>query len=356
MLTQSFRRGAGLGLAGLLAAGLVVSAAGPHAAPPRQPKGASPGLLEELKHYRHQIIFETNRDGNWEIYRMNADGSNPVNLTRTADVDELYPKASPDGTKICFCADESKGDAKQRNLYVMNSNGSDRVKIADNAREPCWKADGTEIAYMKGEFKRFTFTDFATRGLFIYNLKTGKTRPHPNKKLHHLYTLNWSPDGKWFVATVHGGMGFQHGIVAIEANGDKVFDLHLDGCRPDLSPDAKQIAWGHGDFCAGVADLDLTGAVPRAGNIRDVVQARDPIETYHVDWSPEGKYLAFTRGPKLAQANLKGLLPELPGVQAPGWNICVADAKKRNRWVALTLDGKSNKEPDWLVVPEGTGK
>src|SRR5438105_2805580 len=60
-------------------------------------------LLTELKNYRHKIVYETNRDGNWELYLCNADGSNPVNLTNTKDVDEVYPKPSPDGTKICFC-------------------------------------------------------------------------------------------------------------------------------------------------------------------------------------------------------------------------------------------------------------
>ena len=69
----------------------------------------SPDLLAELKTYPHKIVYETNRDGNWELYLVNADGSNPVNLTKTPDIDELYPKPSPDGTKICFVADEGKG-------------------------------------------------------------------------------------------------------------------------------------------------------------------------------------------------------------------------------------------------------
>src|SRR5262249_54323684 len=144
--------------------------------------------------------------------------------TRTPDVDELYPKASPDGTKISFVADEGKGDARIRNVYYMNLDGSGRVKVAENAREPCWSPDGTAIAYLKGEFEKYNLLDHATKGLFIYDLQTGKTREHPNKKIHHLYTLNWSPDGNWFVATVHGGMGFQHGILALEADGDKVFN------------------------------------------------------------------------------------------------------------------------------------
>ena len=224
----------------------------------------------------HKIVYETNRDGNWELYLCNADGSNPVNLTSTKDVDELYPKPSPDGTKICFVADEGKGDAKVRNIYYMNSDGTAASRSPTMAASRAGAPTGTKIAYMKGEFEKFTYSDFATKGLFIYDLKTGKTREHVNNKLHHLYTLNWSPDGKWFVATVHGGMGFSHTILAIEADGDKVFDLKLEGCRPNISPDGKKVCWGHGDYCAGVADLDLSGPTPKAINVHDVVESKDP--------------------------------------------------------------------------------
>jgi hypothetical protein len=321
-----------------------------------QPAEGSSDLLEELKHYRHKLVYETNRDGNWELYLSKADGSNPVNLTRTPDVDELYPKPSPDGSKICFVADTGKGDARIRNVYYMNSDGTGRTKIADNGREPCWCPDETKIAYLKGEFEKFSFFDFATTGLFIYDLKTGTTREHVNKKLKHLYTLNCSPDAKWFVATVHGGMGFSHSILAIEADGDKVFDLKLSGCRPNLSPDGTKVCWGHGDYCAGVANLDFSGPTPKATDIQDVVESKNPIETYHVTWSPDMKYLTFTRGPKFKGKNLKGLVPEFPGVDAPDWNVCVADATKKDRWVAITHDGKSCKQPSWVVVKDGAAK
>jgi hypothetical protein len=345
-----------LGLAVLLAATTVPFGWIEQSRCGEKPAEVSKDLLIELKDYRHKIVYETNRDGNWELYLCNADGSDQVNLTRTPDVDELYPKPSPDGSRICFVADEGKGAARRRNIYYMNADGTGRTKVADNGREPCWSPDGTQIAYMKGEFEKFTYSDFATRGLFIYDLKTGKTRQHVNKKLEHLYTLNWSPDGNWFVATVHGALGFRHNIIAIEANGERLFDLKLPGCRPNISPDGIKVCWGHGDYCAGVAKLDLTGPTPKATEIHNVVESKDPIETYHITWSPDMKYITFTRGPRFQGKNLRGVLPEFPGIEAPGWNVCVADARRKNRWVAITSDGRSCKQPCWVAVKQEAPK
>ena len=301
----------------------------------------------ELKQVPCKILYETFQDNNWDLFLANADGSHPVNLTHTPDVDELYPHANNDGTKICFLADEGRGRDKVRNLYVMNIDGSGRRLLAKNARDPCWNADGTAIAYLKGEFEEFTLCDYASKGLFIYDLKTGKHRQHPNKSLEHLYNLCWTPDGKWFVATIHGAMGFGHAILAIEARGMKVVDLKIPGCRPDLSGDGRRIAWGCSDWALRVADFDTGGPEPKVLNERTVVESAQPMEVYHVDWSPDGKYVAFSRG---ASSKRLGFSCPMIGVRADGWNICVADAAATNRYVAITHDGKSHKEPDWVPV------
>lgn len=307
-------------------------------------------LLAELKAYRHKIVYETYRDGNWELYMVDADGANPVNLTRTPNVHELYPHVSPDGTKVCFVVDEGEGAAMVRNVYYMNMDGSGRTLVARNAREPCWSPDGTAIAYLKGEFEEFCYKDFATKGIYVYDLRTGRHEEHPNKGIHHLYNLCWSPDGRWFLATVHGGMGYKHGILAIEVNGTGVFNLEIPGCRPDVSPDGKKVAWGASDWDLFVGDLDFSGPRPRVVNSRPVVTSAKPIKIYHIDWSPDGRYVTFSRGPEKPKS-LKDLAPEMVGIIAEGWNICVADATRKNRWAILTTDGKSNKEPDWAPAP-----
>jgi Tol biopolymer transport system component len=308
----------------------------------------SRSLALDLLHYPHRIVFESRRDGNGEIYRMDADGTNLVNLTNSPDIDECYPKASPDGSRICYVADENPAGRRRRSLWVMNADGKDRRKIADHGREPCWSADGTRIAFVKNEFDADLQVDFATRGLYIADLATGAVREHSNGELRHLYTLNWTNDGKWFIATVHGAMGFTHNVIAVEADGPRIVDLGLDGCRPDVSPDGTRIAWGRTDFTLAVGDLEIGPAGPSVSNVRSVVESLEPIETYHVDWSPDGRYISFSYGPKSRDKSLKGLLPEFPGVEARGWNIGVADASGKNVWTPLTTDGRSNKEPDWL--------
>src|SRR6185503_4929792 len=227
----SFRKDAiSLAAAALLLAALyVILLPSPEPMPAALPQGNPEELVQQLKGYRHKVVTEGNRDGNWDLWLVSADGSAPVNLTKTPDVDEVYPKVSPDGTKIVFCADEGKGEEKVRNLYVMDVDGGKRTKIADNSREPCWSGDGKKIAFLRGELDKFTYSDFATKGIFTYDLATGQVRQHPNKKIEHLYTLNWTPDGKWFIAPIHGGMGFKHGILALEAEGEGVYDLKLSG-------------------------------------------------------------------------------------------------------------------------------
>ena len=142
-------------------------------------------------------------------------------------------------------------------------------------------------------------------------------------------------------------MGYKHANLAMAASGTAVFDLGLDGCRPDISPDGKKVAWNHGDWAIGVADLDLAGPEPKASRHRDVVTSSDPVMVYQADWSPDGKYLAFARGPR---GKGLALSPAYLGAKAEGWDICVADVTGENRWVAITTDGRWNKEPDWAFV------
>ncbi|MGE3172319.1 MAG: TolB family protein [Planctomycetota bacterium] len=315
-------------------------------------------LQAELAAYPHRLLFETERDGNWELYTCNADGTDPRNLTRTEDIDETYGKVSPDGQWIAFQADTWEGEGedahRRRDIGLMRVDGSDRMVLIERGREPFWSPDNSEIGYLPDEFERFSAVTWATKGLRIFSFVTGETRAHPNAALEHLFCPCFSADGKWILASVHGGMGLRHAIVALAADGDTVHDLHLEGCRPDVSADGRTLCWGLTEYTLARAALDLTGETPQVGTAEQIVRnapRRDDM-IYHADLSPDARFVAFTSGPRDGRRRLGShRTPESSGVEAEGWDLWVARAEAPHERMRITAGGRSNKEPDWIPVP-----
>jgi hypothetical protein len=77
-----------------------------------------------------RIAIASNRDGNWEIYVVNADGSGSQRLTNNSATD-LRPRWSPDGTKIAF---QTNRDGNQE-IYSMNPNGTGQTNLTNNAAD-----------------------------------------------------------------------------------------------------------------------------------------------------------------------------------------------------------------------------
>jgi Tol biopolymer transport system component len=248
----------------------------------------------------------------------------------------------------------------------MDIDGKNRRMIADHAREPFWRWDGKVIGYLPQEYPKFDVIDYYTKGMMFYDVATGKTEPHPNAaNLRHLYHPRFSPNGKWIVSTVHGGMGFSHAILLIEANGDRIINLKIPGCRPSISPDGKHVAWGSGDHEINTAPLDTDSDDPRVGpwemHIKD-----DKNKIYHIAWSPDGKYVGFSRGPDgegdLSKTGTFQAACEIIGVYARDWNIFAVSAENPREidlnkatdadLVQLTTNGDSNKEPAWFSTTQ----
>jgi TolB protein len=74
------------------------------------------------------------RDGNWEVYVLNADGSGLRNLTRSA-APESGSTWSPDGRKIAF---GRSPDGRSTDIYVMNADGTGQRRLARNAGWMVW--------------------------------------------------------------------------------------------------------------------------------------------------------------------------------------------------------------------------
>jgi len=83
-----------------------------------------------------KVAFVSDRDGNLEIYVMDADGSNQINLSNNSAIDS-FPSWSPDGSKIAF---QSNRDGNWE-IYVMDADGSNQINLTNNRAKdysPSW--------------------------------------------------------------------------------------------------------------------------------------------------------------------------------------------------------------------------
>jgi dipeptidyl aminopeptidase/acylaminoacyl peptidase len=181
-----------------------------------------------------KIAFATERDGDFEIYVMDADGSHQTRLTNDPAGD-LHPAWSPDGTKIAFTTDRG-GNCCQ--IYSMNTDGSNPVRLTDDAAfnsDASWSPDGTKLAFATnrdGEFE-------------IYSINADGTNP-TNLTQSGAYDADpaWSPDGTMVAFTTNRNGPNQIAVVNADGSAQTtVISSGADGF-PDWQPtaSAEQVA------------------------------------------------------------------------------------------------------------------
>ena len=133
-----------------------------------------------------KILFTSSRDGNREIYMMNPDGSEQVNLTqhRAEDMSAVW---SPTGDKILFVS--NRQGTRVRDLYVMNPDGSNvrrvfKKKAKGQRSNPAWSTDSKQFAYSYTDWDRWEF------GLYL-----GTFGEEDAELLPYGHSPEWSPDG-----------------------------------------------------------------------------------------------------------------------------------------------------------------
>ena len=133
-----------------------------------------------------KILFTSLRDGNREVYMMNPDGSQQVNLTQHPATD-LLAVWSPSGEQILFVSDRQ--GTRVRDLYLMDPDGSNirrvfKKKAKGWRSDPTWSPDGKHFAYSYTDWDRFEF------GLYLGTFGEEDVDPIGNGG-----SPVWSPDG-----------------------------------------------------------------------------------------------------------------------------------------------------------------
>ncbi len=266
-----------------------------------------------------QIAFASNRDGDYEIFVMNADGSGLRQVTFN-DVNDDKPSWSKDGTRLAW-ESEVDGDFE---IFVANADGTAQRQITNNEGindfGPAWSPDGTRIAYHSnadGDFEIWVMNADGTNQQQI-TFNEGAVDRSPT----------WSPDGQELIYYSDTSGGRE--IYRVNLNTGTITRLtnnaFYDG-QPDWSLNGTGLIFGstREDNNSEIYTMRTDGS-----NINRLTTNPgtddDPV------WSPDGSQIAYE------------------SEQNGNFDICVMNADGSNQ-TCLTDDPATDWSPDWIFVP-----
>jgi TolB protein len=252
---------------------------------------------------REEILFNSNRTGNDEIYIMNADGTESRQLTHDKRYDSWWARLSPNRKLILFYrtpAGTHDDNYSQNNLWMMNAEGgsprlvraagADGWKIQGHAE---WSPDGKSLVMFGGK-------GWDSAQIFLTNGAGQESRRLTNGSGFY-YDPSWSPDGKTIVFTgCPGKRCAQKDIevytlpISSSQSPKRLTNDSIPDYDPYYSPDGKRVGWlsmvgtAHpkGEWSIRLAAADGSGVrfVINDGNING-----------HPSWSKDGEVMHFHR-------------------------------------------------------------
>jgi Tol biopolymer transport system component len=256
--------------------------------------GAFPGENGKIAFDSDRRDGDDRRGVDEDIWTMDPDGGNLVNLTAESKMADLAPNWRADGQRIAFMSDRVTATNPEADfeIFVMEADGSHQTQITFNAlddEEPAWSADGRRIAFVRDLDPIRGQTD---DDLLTMNADGSEQRNLTSSPGVRDSSPNWSPDGTRiaFLSDRDGDLE----VYTMRPDGSSVRQLTFnDGFefQPNWSPDGRKIT-----FTSDRTDSAEVYVMDANGTNQTNLTANHAGGDFFSAWSPDGRKIVHLNG------------------------------------------------------------
>lgn len=227
-----------------------------------------------------QIAFSTDRDGNWEIYRMDSDGADPTRLTDSPATSDWFPKFSVDGEILLYWSYTEEPFSV--GLQWLQSNGSGGEFASNFAPYVSFAPDGERIALT-------SYNGKDNMDIGIGSMLGGQLQQLTSSPAND-YQPAWSPDGETIAFVSERDSTPYIYLMDVDGNHQRrLMKGDQAELEPAWSPDGTKIAFVLSESTTltniYIVNADGTGLHPLTKEVAGYNE--NPV------WSPDGTMIAF---------------------------------------------------------------
>jgi Tol biopolymer transport system component len=263
-----------------------------------------------------EILFQSDREGPTRLFIYDLATKQQRRVGSIGNWFDEEPRWSHDGRRIAFGS--TRGGGNNIDIWVMDADGSNLVRLTDHPapeQGPAWAHDDKSIFFTAerdghGQIYRVWLDD--------------KRVEQITRSRYRSIMAAASPDGRYLSYAAQMESGFQLHVIDLHTGESRQITTGEGACRPSFAPDSQEIAFVRMGAPSHLEAVRETG--PR------VLHKDQRLWSYYPDYSPDGRYLAFSVSPEHHAGE--------------DWDLALMDLQT-GQWSRLTSGKGNDRVPDW---------